>query len=236
MKKYRDYEISSVKENEERYPKSLLTISGRPSVLYYKGSIDIINRNNSIAVIGTRKVSERGKKIAYETGQFVAERGLNLVNGLALGCDAAALRGALDNGGKCVAIMPCGLEQIQPMSHYELAEEILEKGGCILSEYPVGTSIQKYQYVARDRLQSGISQGVMVIEAEEKGGTMHTADFALKQYKRLACYYYKFVELSSGNKLLEKNDKVQVLKSKEDGRKFIDFISKEGIYQQMTLF
>lgn len=236
MEKYQDYEISLVKENEELYPKSLLTISGRPSILYYKGTIDIINRNNSIAVIGTRKVSESGKKIAYETGQLVAEKGLNLVNGLALGCDAAAMRGSLDNGGKCVAIMPCGLEQIQPKSHYELAEEILEKGGCILSEYPVGTSIQKYQYVARDRLQSGISQGVMVIEAEEKSGTMHTADFALKQYKRLACYYYKIVELSSGNKLLEKNGNVQVLKSKEDGRRFIDFISKEGIYQQMTLF
>lgn len=66
--------------------------------------------------------------------------------------------------------------------------------------------------------------------------TMHTADFALKQYKRLACYYYKFVEHSSGNRVLQKNDKVQVLKSEEDGKRFIDFVGKEGIYQQMTLF
>lgn len=66
--------------------------------------------------------------------------------------------------------------------------------------------------------------------------TLHTADFALKQYKRLACYYHKFVEHSSGNRVLQKNDKVQVLKSEEDGKRFIDFVGKEGIYQQMTLF
>lgn len=236
MKRYQDYDIVSVKENEELYPKGLLNISGRPSILYYKGNIEIINRKNSIAVIGTRKVSESGRRLAYETGQMVAESGMNLVNGLALGCDAAAIRGALGRDGKCVAIMPCGLEQVQPGSHYELAEEILGKGGCILSEYPVGTNIQKYQYVARDRLQSGISQGVMVIEAEEKSGTMHTVDFAFRQYKRLACYYSKLVEFSSGNRLLEKNDKVRVLNTKEDVRNFVDSIGEEGTYQQMTLF
>lgn len=236
IKNFQDYEIALVKENENLYPKGLLNISGRPVLLYYKGNIEIINQYKNIAVVGTRKASEKGQRAAYEAGQLVAEKGINLVNGLALGCDAAAIKGALNSGGKCIAIMPCGLEQVQPKSHYELAEEILAKGGCILSEYPVGTSVQKYQYVARDRLQSGISQGVIVIEAEEKSGTMHTADYALKQYKRIACYYNELIEHSSGNRLLETNEKVQVLKTKEDERKFIDYIINDDIYVQMTLF
>lgn len=181
-------------------------------------------------------MSEKGGKLAYETGQVVAKQEMNLVNGLALGCDAAAIRGALSANGKCIAVMPCGLDQIQPRSHFELAEEILEKGGCLISEYPIGTGIQKRQYVERDRIQSGISQGIIVVETEEKGGTMHTVNFSLKQNKRLACYYYKLVELSSGNQMLERGRNIQILKSKEDGQNFIEQIREENEYFQMSLF
>lgn len=236
MKKYQEYEIAYIKENEKNYPKGLLNISRNPSILYYKGNIDIVNCKKNIAIIGTRNASEKGLRLAYETGQSIAEQGLNVVNGLAIGCDAAALRGALSKNGKCIAVMPCGLDQVQPKTNFKLAEEILEKGGCLISEYKAGIGVQKYQYVARDRIQSGISQGIIVIEAEEKSGTMHTVNFSRQQFKRIACYYNKLVELSSGNKLIENMDGVTVFKEDKDRMDYILTIENESEYQQISLF
>lgn len=236
MRKFQEYEIHTVADNEKFYPRSLCDIAKKISILYYKGDISIVQSTKNIAVIGTRKMSEQGGRLAYETGRAVAEKRLNLVNGLALGCDAAAVRGALSANGKCIAVMPCGLDQIQPKTHYRLAEEILEKGGCLISEYPTGTGVQRYQYVERDRIQSGISQGIIVIEAEDKSGTMHTVNFSLKQHKRLACYNYELVAHSSGNQFLERNSKIQILNSKEEGIQFIDLIAVEREYQQISLF
>lgn len=230
------YGISYCTITDKEYPAELKAIGHAPAVIYYKGNIEIVNQYKNLAVIGSRNISQMGIKFAYDTGKSVGEAGLNLVNGLALGCDTQALKGALEAGGRCVAILPCGLEQIQPKSNIALAGEILAKGGCLLSEYPVGTKLQKYQYVERDRLQSGISQGVLVIEAEEKSGTMHTVDFALKQYKRLACYYYKLLNLSSGNRYLEEKGKAKILKSENDLRQFINSISAEETYEQLSLW
>lgn len=173
--------------------------------------------------------------MAYETGCILAKRKITLVNGLALGCDAEAIKGALSEGGKCIAVMPCGLEQVQPRSNYRLAEQILEKGGCMISEYPVGSSIQKYRYVERDKVQSEISQGIMIIEADENSGTMHTAEFAMRQHKRLACYYHKMIELSNGNLLLENSGKAKVIKTQSDLEEFIDIVGEEKEFQQLTL-
>lgn len=221
------------KESKE-YPDSLKKISNGPSVLFYRGKIEIIDQYKNIAVIGSRKASDAGMRLSYDTGKLLGKRGINLVNGLALGCDTEALKGALSVGGRCVAILPCGLEQIQPRSNQWLADEILEKGGCLLSEYPVGTKLQKYNYVERDRLQSGISQGVLVVEAMEDSGTMHTANFAKKQAKRLACYYHRLLGTASGNKYLEESRKADVLKTMEDTQDFINRIMEEPEYEQIA--
>lgn len=230
----KQYGISYCTLEEERYPYGLREISGRPPVIYYRGNIEIVNHQKNIAVIGSRKSSLPGLKLSYETGKTVGRAGLNLVNGLALGCDTEAIRGALSAEGRCVVILPCGLDSIQPKSNQKLAEEIIQAGGCLLSEYPVGTAPQKYRYVERDRLQSGISQGVLVVEAEENSGTMHTAGFASSQYKRLACYYYKLLELSSGNRSLEASGKAQVLKSADDLQAFLQSILTEASYEQLS--
>lgn len=158
-----------------------------------------------------------------------------VVNGLALGCDAEALKGALAQNGKCVAVMPCGLEQIQPKSNQYIADEILEKGGCIISEYAEGTSLQKYNYVKRDRIQSGISDGVIIIEAQEKSGTMHTADFAMRQKKRIACYAASLLEYSSGNKYLEEVKKAYSIQNTRDVETFFDLIMREQNFEQISL-
>jgi len=218
---------------QDSYPAALRGIAGMPRAIYYKGNIQIINQNTNIAVIGTRKSSEAGVRLSYGTGRAVGEAGFNLVNGLALGCDTEAIKGALSAGGKCIAVMPCGLDQIYPRANQKLAEKILEQGGCLLSEYPEGIRAEKYRFVERDRLQSGISQGVVVVEAEEKSGTMHTVNAAIRQKRHLACYYYKFLELSSGNKYMEEKTKAQILKTREDLNTFLKQLSQEESFKQL---
>ena len=230
------YNTNTCTRDETCFPLGIRQTMKKTNVLYYKGNIAIINQNRNVAVIGSRKCSEEGLRLSYETGRLLADSGINLVNGLAIGCDTEALRGALSMGGKCVAVMPCGLDQIQPKSNRTLAETILRNGGCLLSQYPDGTGIQKYQYVERDRLQSAISQGVLVIEAEVGSGTMHTVEFAKKQAKRLACYYYKMFQNASGNKHIESMNNTTVLYDEKDTRKFLSTISKEEQYQQLSLF
>ena len=228
------YGVSYCLPEDRNYPVSWHNISGMPAVLFYKGSIEIINTYKNVAVIGSRKASAKGMELSYKTGAIVGKAGLNLVNGLALGCDTEALRGSLAAGGRCIAILPCGLEQIQPKANKELAEEILKKGGCLLSEYPIGTEPQRYRYVERDRLQSAVSQGVLVVEAEKDSGTMHTVNFAMKQFKRVACYHNRLLEFSSGNKCLEDNGKVQILEKEEDVCEFLKKVMDEKEYEQMS--
>ena len=185
-------------------------------------------------MIGSRRVSGQGVEAAYQIGYAFGSRGINVVNGLALGCDAHALRGALAAGGACVAVMPCGLEQIVPHSNTDLAEKLLANRGCLISEYPVRTPVRRYQYVERDRLQSGISDGVLVIEAECDSGTMHTVRYAIKQGRKLACMDSRLVRYASGNRWLEKQGKVRVIREISDLDDFIADIQDETIYRQVT--
>lgn len=228
--------ISYCTIEDKSYPNALKEIPGRPVVLYYRGEIGILNTYKNIAVIGSRNCSSKGRELAYKTGRLLAGEGMAVVNGLALGCDTEALRGALDILGKCVAIMPCGLENIQPKSNRGLAQKIIDTGGCILSEYPVGTSLAKYQYVERDRLQSGVSQGIVIIEAEKQSGTMHTAEFAARQCRRLACYYHKLLEMSSGNQYLTDSGRAVSIRNEEEALAFAKELPRAEIYQQMSLF
>jgi DNA processing protein len=158
--------------------------------IYYIGNIDLIDSNRNMAVIGSRHASEYGIKQSYSIGRSLAQMGINVVNGLAIGCDTYALKGALSAQGKCIAVMPCGLEQVVPKANRYLADEILEKGGLLVSEYPVGTEVEKYMYIERDRLQSEISEGIIVVEAGFKSGTMYTVRAAKRQGKPIACCRY----------------------------------------------
>ena len=146
------------------------------------------------------------------------------------------LRGALDNGGRCIVLLPCGLDNIQPKSNRSLADRIVQNGGCLISEYNVGTPLNKYQYVKRDRLQSGICQGVLVVEAEMNSGTMHTVKYAEEQFKRIACYSHRLVKFSSGNEYLEQNKNVNILSDRQQLEEFIQNINSELTYTQLTLF
>lgn len=181
-------DIKIVTYLDAEYPKRLKNISDQPTVLYYKGNINCLNEMNAVAIIGTREPTEYGIKIARNLGSSFGKRNYVVISGLALGCDTYGHEGCLAEDGKTVAVMPCGLDTIYPAKNKPLAQKILEKDGCLISEYPIKTRVFKNFFVERDRLQSGLSDGVLVVETGEKGGTLHTVGYALEYKRILACY------------------------------------------------
>lgn len=179
-----------------------------PMVLYYKGDLSI-TKMPGLAIIGTREVTDFGAKAGLFLAQEFAKRGFCIVSGLAIGCDTIGHQGALAVGGKTIAFLAHGLDTIYPPENTELAQQIVDNGGLLLSEYPIGMSVNRYNLVARDRLQAGMSLATLVIQTGEQGGTMHAANTTLEAQKPL--YTIKFQhpeqnehEKSLGNSLLVK--------------------------------
>jgi len=140
-----------------------------------------------ISIIGTRHPTENGVIAAYDFGRFAAQNQIPVVSGLAYGCDAHSHIGCLKHGGIAIAVMAHGLDTVYPPEHISLAEQIIEQSGCLVSEYPPGVPTTRWSFVDRDRLQSGLSDAVIVIQTEKKGGTHHTAKFARDQGRRIYC-------------------------------------------------
>ena len=163
-----------------------------PLILWYRGDFSI-TQLPGFAVIGTREATPEG--IAggtYLAGEF-AKRGFNIVSGLAIGCDTCGHKGALKVSGKTTAILANGLDHksIYPPENQDLAEEIVENGGLLISEYRIGTPVNRYNLVARDRLQSGLSLATLVVQTGEQGGTMHAATATLQAGKPLYTMLFK---------------------------------------------
>lgn len=201
-----------------------------PKFLYYRGNIGLL-QGSVVAVIGPREISERGKAISRNIAQALCKREKIVLNGLALGCDAEALNGVVECGGKGIAVMPCGLDQIYPKTNQRLAEEILEKGGCLISEYPEGISPRKENFVARDRLQALFSSLVIVVESREGSGTWHTVEYARRYQRLVACYLEKNGNFSKGNEMLVQSNKAYALKDNE-GMEYILELSDSRWEQQ----
>ena len=188
--------IHAVSYQDADYPKQLLkTIdeTGKPSapiILYYKGDISTASLPG-FAIIGTREPTSEGERSGeFLAGEF-AKRGFNIVSGLAIGCDTCAHQGALKVNGKTTAFLAHGLTTVYPPQNEELAKRIVENGGLLMSEYPIGTSLSPYNLVARDRLQAGLAMATLVIQTGEKGGTMHAALTTLKANKPLYTVQFK---------------------------------------------
>jgi DNA processing protein len=137
-----------------------------------------------VAIVGSRKPTSYGKEVTFNLAYSLAKRGVIIASGLAFGVDAIAHRGALEAGGTTIAILPGGLESIYPAAHQKLAEEIVEKGGALLSEYESGKP-QKYQFLARNRIISGLADAIVITEAGERSGTLSTTNHALDQNKEV---------------------------------------------------
>lgn len=163
-----------------------------PLLLWYRGDFSI-TQLPGFAVIGTREATPEGVSGGtYLAGEF-AKRGFNIVSGLAIGCDTCGHKGALKVGGKTTAILANGLDHnsIYPPENQDLAEEIVENGGLLISEYRIGTPVNRYNLVARDRLQSGLSLATLVVQTGEHGGTMHAATATLQAGKPLYTMLFK---------------------------------------------
>lgn len=211
--KSKEFGIGIVSKFDSEFPKELFTTvnengnSAVPLILYYKGNLSITSKP-ALAIIGTREPTPEGIHAAKHFAGAFASIGVNIVSGLALGCDSAGHRGALDAGGATTAFLANGLDSIYPKENEKLAEEIVNKGGLLLSEYPIGTGTTKYNLVARDRLQAGLANATLVIQTGIKGGTMHAVKATLLSKKPLLVIDYAkdLGDKISGNIYLKKKE------------------------------
>ncbi len=165
--------------DSDDYPANLLKADDAPPMLFLNGSIEPADER-AVAVIGSREASEESVESARRLAREFASRGFTIISGLALGVDAAAHEGALDANGRTLGVLGCGIRHIHPRSNQSLAERILESGG-LLSELHPNTPVQGRNLMARDRIISGLSLGVIVVEAGLKSGSLDTASKARKQ-------------------------------------------------------
>lgn len=163
------------------FPARLLAIGEDcPAVLYCKGNLDLLKKEKAVAIIGARAADREGNMMAYKLGKEYAEKGYVVVSGLALGCDTSAHRGCLDAGGKTIAIVGNGLDITHPRENKPLEEAILNAGGLLLSEQPIGVKANPTRLVARNRLQAALSEIVILAQCPAQSGSLHTMRFARK--------------------------------------------------------
>lgn len=218
--------ISTVSIEEKNYPRLLRKIKEAPSLLYFRGKM--VANEKCFAIVGTRKCSNYGKEVALQIAQDLIEAGLTLVSGFAPGIDTIVHRLAVENKKRTIAVLGTGLNEkfIYPKSNLKLAKEILEFEGCLISEYPPKTPGARFTFPKRNRIISGLSLGVLVVEAPEKSGSLITAEYAFFQKRKVfavpgsifsknskGCHYL----IKRGAKLVESaKDILDELKIKKD--------------------
>lgn len=243
------YESRVISALDPEYPRLLAVTKDDPFLLFVRGRL-ASDADKSVAVIGTREPTAHGEMIAARITSFFAEQGWSIVSGLAIGCDAIAHSTALKCNAHTVAVLAHGLQIIAPSRHKALAEEIVESGGALVSEYPFGQEIQKQQYVKRDKTQAGLAQGVVMIQSDLVGGSLHASRAALDYGRWLAVPYPTERDLDRGEPKVQANlmiaggpdhevaellrcsdealGKIVVLKSKEDYARLLSPVKGVG--------
>jgi len=178
-------EIRILKIGDKNYPRLLKKIKDAPEVIYYRGELN--PGEQCFAIVGTRRFSSYGKQVALEIAGDLAEAGLTIVSGLAPGIDTFAHTAVVERRKRTIAVLGTGLDEksIYPQSNLKLAQKILETGGCLISEYPPGTCGTKFTFPQRNRIISGLSLGVLVVEAKQKSGALITAHHAFEQNRKV---------------------------------------------------
>lgn len=172
--------INSISPLKHKYLQIIDTIAKTPKTLYYFGDFPA-ERIPTVAIVGTRKPTAYGKEVTYQLAYDLAKKGIVVISGLALGIDAIAHRATLDAGGTTIAVLASGLDNIYPATNRQLAREIVEKGGAILTEYEPDVLARDFQFLERNRIVSGLSDAVIVTEAAMRSGTLATVTHALEQ-------------------------------------------------------
>ena len=200
--------IKTISIQDEDYPEKLKKIGNEaPVLIHLLGNTDLLKREKAVAVIGARSADKEGNSKAYELGKKYADEGNVIVSGLALGCDKAGHEGCLAIGGETMAIVGSGLDIIHPKENIDLQKRILEAGGLILSEQPIGVKASPRTLVQRNRLQAALSDDVILAQCPAQSGSLHTMRFA-RQYRKksLAVKFPKCTEANTGNfDLIENN-------------------------------
>lgn len=196
LKKYEDYmkkqNINMITINDEKYPEKLKNIYDPPVVIYVKGNMDILN-DASLAIIGSRECSEYGKKVASRFSYNISKHNINIISGLARGIDTYAHKGTICAKGKTIAVLGSGIDSIYPSENINLASEIIKQGGAIISEYIIGTKPDKNNFPARNRIISGLADGVLVVEAGRKSRNSYNSRLCLRARKKCICYSGKYI-------------------------------------------
>lgn len=177
LEKLSSHNIKAILPSDQEYPALLKEIPDPPPVLYAQGNYSLLN-NLSVGVVGSRASTSYGRRVATNISRDLAAAGVAVVSGLALGIDAQAHEGALACGGKTIAVLGCGLDVVYPWQNRKLYEKI-RSDGLLISEYPLGTKPDGFRFPARNRIISGMSHGVLVVEATKKSGSLITAQLAL---------------------------------------------------------
>lgn len=163
------------------YPRRLAALPQPPKQLFYVGGLLGLLDRPTLAVVGSRKSSPYGRTVTTEVVREVSKNGVVIISGLAFGIDSIAHQAALDAGGATIAVLPGGLGNVYPAAHRQLAKQIIDKGGALISEYEPGHLPMKHDFIARNRIIAGLSNGVLITEAADRSGSLHTAQFALEQ-------------------------------------------------------
>ncbi|MEO8612564.1 MAG: DNA-processing protein DprA [Chloroflexota bacterium] len=163
----------------DEYPAMLKKLPDAPTILYIRGTLRS-DDNHALSIVGTRKATTYGRDAAYHLAKQLAGQGVTVISGMAHGIDSAAHKGALEGGGRTLAVMGCGVDVIYPSDHQKLAEQIMSCG-ALISEFPIGMHPEARNFPRRNRIISGLALGVLVVEAPEKSGAMITATTAADQ-------------------------------------------------------
>ena len=164
---------------DPHYPERLRTISSPPPVLLIRGTFPCPADTDAIAVVGSRITTTYGRQVTQDISSDLARQGFVIISGLARGVDAFAHQAALSAGARTIAVLGCGIDRIYPAEHTTLAADIIATGGALISEFPIGTPPNSYNFPRRNRIVAALSRGVLVTEAREKSGALITAELAL---------------------------------------------------------
>ncbi len=183
IRKIKEHQLQILTYRDKNYPHLLKEIYSPPALLYIKGKI-LPEDEIAVSIVGTRKPTNYGKQATYEIAYNLARSGITIVSGLALGIDSIAHKAALEAGGRTIAVMACGLDKVYPQSHQNLAS-LIEQSGALISEFPLGMPALAYNFPQRNRIISGLSLGVLVVEAPEGSGALITSQFAIDQNREV---------------------------------------------------
>ena len=196
---------------DDRFPSKLYNTVDPVLYLYYRGDISLLD-TPSVAIIGTRHPSDVIVDVTEKISGELSKEGLTIVSGLALGVDKAAHKGCLNAGGKTIAVLPSSIDNIQPSSHKDFAMYLLENCGLLVSEYPVGSILSKFNYAKRDRIQSALSSVILVTEAKEDSGTMIAVKKSLNEGKAVYQLSTNDNNIIKNNIDLDNDDYINIIK------------------------